>query len=65
MAALPNARAVLHPRGAPHLVDPAKLIAGSIAVYGPEVFRELYGEIIPIPAARVITVQDKEGNRVS
>src|SRR5688500_17663321 len=28
MQALPNARAVLHPRGAPHLVDPAKLVAG-------------------------------------
>ncbi len=34
MQALPNAKAVLHPRGAPHLVDPSKLIAGTIAVYG-------------------------------
>ena len=34
MRALPNAQAVLHPRGAPHLVDPSKLIAGTIAVYG-------------------------------
>ena len=33
MRALPNAKAVLHPRGAPHLVDPAKLIAGTVAVY--------------------------------
>ena len=39
MQALPNARAVLHPRGAPHLVDPSKLIAGSIAVYGEEMYR--------------------------
>jgi glyoxylase-like metal-dependent hydrolase (beta-lactamase superfamily II) len=60
MAALPNARAVLHPRGAPHMVEPSKLVAGSIAVYGEQVFRELYGEIVPIPAERVTTVQDGE-----
>ena len=58
MRALPNARAVLHPRGAPHLVDPAKLIAGSIAVYGKEMYHRLYGEILPIPVERVITTED-------
>ena len=30
MRALPQARAVIHPRGAPHMIDPAKLIAGSM-----------------------------------
>src|SRR4029453_16420589 len=44
--ALPNARAVLHPRGAPHMIDPTKLIEGSIAVYGEELFGRLYGEIL-------------------
>ena len=58
MRALPNARAVLHPRGAPHMIDPAKLIAGSVAVYGEELYRELYGEILPIAADRVITTED-------
>lgn len=58
MQALPNARAVLHPRGAPHLVDPAKLIAGSIAVYGEELYRRLYGQLLPIPADRVIETTD-------
>jgi len=58
MQALPNARAVLHPRGAPHLIDPTKLIAGSIEVYGEQAFEQLYGELIPIPAERVITVED-------
>jgi glyoxylase-like metal-dependent hydrolase (beta-lactamase superfamily II) len=58
MQALPNARAVLHPRGAPHLVDPAKLIAGSIAVYGEELFERLYGQIVPIPVERVLTTTD-------
>jgi glyoxylase-like metal-dependent hydrolase (beta-lactamase superfamily II) len=58
MRALPNAKAVLHPRGAPHLVDPAKLIAGTIAVYGEAAYRELYGELLPIPADRVLLMSD-------
>jgi glyoxylase-like metal-dependent hydrolase (beta-lactamase superfamily II) len=60
MRALPNATAVLHPRGAPHMIDPAKLVAGSIEVYGPDEFRRTYGEIVPIPAGRVRTVEDGE-----
>lgn len=60
MRALPNAVAVLHPRGAPHMIDPTKLIAGSKAVYGEERFRQLYGEIVPIPAERVRVTRDGE-----
>ena len=56
--ALPNARAVLHPRGAPHMIDPSKLIAGSIQVYGEALYRELYGELLPIPAERVLVAED-------
>lgn len=61
--ALPNAKAVLHPRGAPHMIDPSKLIAGSMAVYGETLYRQLYGELLPIPAERVITTTD--GQRIS
>ena len=53
MRELPNARAVVHPRGAPHMIDPARLIAGSKAVYGEERFAQLYGELVPIPRERV------------
>lgn len=60
MRELPNAQALLHPRGAPHMIDPAKLIAGSKVVYGEERFRRLYGELVPIPPARVRVVQDGE-----
>jgi glyoxylase-like metal-dependent hydrolase (beta-lactamase superfamily II) len=63
MQALPQARAVLHPRGAPHMIDPSKLIAGSMAVYGEARYRELYGELVPIPAERVLTTHD--GQRLS
>ncbi len=54
MRALPRAQAVLHPRGAPHMIDPAKLVDASIAVYGREAYDQLYGEIAPIDAARVV-----------
>lgn len=64
MRVLPKAKAVLHPRGAPHLVDPAKLIAGSIEVYGRARFEQLYGEIVPIPADRVITTEDRQRLRL-
>ena len=62
MRALPRARAVLHPRGAPHMIDPAKLIAGTVAVYGETMYRELYGEIVPIAAERVVVAND--GDRI-
>jgi len=58
IAACPNARLVVHPRGARHMIDPSKLVQGSIAVYGEAAFRELYGEIVPVPAARVIEADD-------
>jgi glyoxylase-like metal-dependent hydrolase (beta-lactamase superfamily II) len=64
MRELPNARALLHPRGAPHMIDPAKLIAGSQAVYGEVRFRRLYGELLPIAAERVQVVGDGERVRL-
>ena len=60
MQALPNAEAVLHPRGAPHMIDPDKLIAGSISVYGEVGYRHLYGDIVPIPERRVIVAEDRQ-----
>ncbi len=64
MGALPNAAAVLHPRGAPHMIDPSKLIAGSKVVYGEERFAKLYGELVPIPAERVKVAEDTERYRL-
>ena len=54
MRHLPNAKVVVHPRGAAHIVNPEKLIAGTKAVYGAAEFARLYGEIPPIPAERVV-----------
>ncbi len=58
MQQLPNARCVLHPRGAPHMVNPEKLIKGTQAVYGVEETHRLYGEIRPIDERRVVVVED-------
>ena len=58
MAALPNATLVIHPQGARHMVDPSKLQAGAIAVYGEAVFNETYGVLTPVPESRVQTAPD-------
>ena len=58
MALCPNAQLVVHPKGAPHIIDPEKLVAGSIAVYGRETFQQLYGEIPGVPKERVIAAND-------
>ncbi|WP_404451023.1 MBL fold metallo-hydrolase [Virgibacillus necropolis] len=44
----PNAKVVVHPKGARHLIDPKKLAAGARAVYG-DSFTELFDPIVPIP----------------
>lgn len=63
----PNATVVCHPRAERHIIDPEKLVAGAIAVYGEEEFRKLYGEIEPVAAERVQSLEDEAtlplGNR--
>lgn len=54
MQAFPNARLVVHPRGARHMAEPAKLVAGVTAVYGQDYVEKVYGEILPIAADRIV-----------
>ncbi|MBT2745639.1 MULTISPECIES: MBL fold metallo-hydrolase [unclassified Lysobacter] len=58
MQRLPNARLVVHPRGAAHMIDPSRLVAGATAVYGAEEMARSYGEIVPVPAPRVVVAED-------
>lgn len=58
MQQLPNARLAVHPRGAPHMIDPSKLIAGATAVYGEAEMAKSYGRIQPVPARRVVQLYD-------
>ena len=56
-----EASLVIHPRGAAHMIDPQKLIEGTIGVYGEARFERLYGSIEPIDEARVIVAEDETG----
>lgn len=64
MRHLPGARALIHPRGARHLIDPSALVEGARAVYGVEVVRQTYGTIEPIAAARVVESHDGQRLRL-
>lgn len=55
---LPRARVVVHPRGAPHIADPARLVAATIAVYGESATRQLYGAPVPIAPERMQIMRD-------
>lgn len=56
---LPRAKLVVHPRGARHMIDPSKLVAGAAEVYGGvEALARAFGEIVPVPADRVLEAPD-------
>lgn len=58
MRRFPNARLVVHPRGARHMIDPGALLAGARAVYGDEEVARTYGEVQPVPPERVLQTSD-------
>jgi glyoxylase-like metal-dependent hydrolase (beta-lactamase superfamily II) len=58
MSQLPQAKLVIHPRGARHMIDPSVLTEGVRAVYGEEIAMRDYGELVPVPAERVVTTSD-------
>ena len=58
MEAFPNAKLVVHPRGARHMIEPTKLMAGVEGVYGQERARRMYGKLLPIAAERIIQAHD-------
>lgn len=58
MRRFPGAKLTVHPRGARHMIDPGRLLAATVAIYGEAETRRVYGEIVPVPAARVIETPD-------
>jgi glyoxylase-like metal-dependent hydrolase (beta-lactamase superfamily II) len=60
MQALPDARLVVHPRGARHMIDPTALWQGATGVYGAEQMARAYGALVPVPAERVRATVDGE-----
>ena len=55
----PDIRVVVHERGAPHLIDPARLLDSATRLYGAEMDR-LWGVVLPVPASAVQTVAGGE-----
>ena len=58
MSLCPNAQLVVHPKGAPHMIDPSKLTAGAVAVYGEAAFARDFGYLTPVAEERVIVAED-------
>lgn len=54
MREFPNATLTVHPRGARHMADPTRLVAGTVAVYGADATRRMYGDILAVPAERIL-----------
>jgi glyoxylase-like metal-dependent hydrolase (beta-lactamase superfamily II) len=55
----PDLEVYVHERGAPHLIDPSKLLASASRLYGEEMER-LWGEIVPVPEGNVKTLSGGE-----
>lgn len=53
MAHFRKAKLAVHPRGARHMVDPSRLVQGTIEVYGEQAAERLYGRVLPIVQERV------------
>ncbi len=53
---LPKAKFLVHPRGAPHVVEPTRLVETTIQIWGDK----CYGPFQGIPRERVMAVEDKQ-----
>ncbi|PTT84237.1 MBL fold metallo-hydrolase [Pelomonas sp. HMWF004] len=60
MQQLPRARALVHPRGLRHMVDPKALWLGALAVYGDAEMQRSYGKLVPVPAERAEPSEDEQ-----
>lgn len=59
LARLPQAVAYVHERGAPHMIDPTKLLASATRLYGANMDR-FWGEFRPVPADRLKSLSGGE-----
>jgi glyoxylase-like metal-dependent hydrolase (beta-lactamase superfamily II) len=63
----PKLRVYVHEVGAPHLVDPERLLESASRLYGDDMER-LWGEVLPVPAANIFGLgggEEVEGFRVA
>src|SRR5207237_6972084 len=55
----PAIRVYVHEKGAPHLIDPEKLVASATRLWGDDMDR-LWGEFRPVPGANLVVVAGGE-----
>jgi glyoxylase-like metal-dependent hydrolase (beta-lactamase superfamily II) len=55
----PDLEVYVHERGAPHLIDPSKLLASAGRLYGDKL-EYLWGKILPVPEANVTVLKGGE-----
>ena len=55
----PGVEVYVHERGAPHLIDPSRLLASAERLYGDQMQR-LWGEIVPVPEGNVTSLSGGE-----
>ncbi len=60
----PKAMVIAHPRAAPHVIDPSRLVQSAQSVYSEAVFTKLYGTIQGVPESRVYVPADGEVMKV-
>ena len=60
----PNLQVLVHPFGAPHIVDPSKLVASATRIYGDRM-EPLWGEFCPIQPTQVRELIDGEVIKVA
>ena len=58
-----GARVHVHPVGAPHLIDPEKLLTSAGRIYG-DAMQTLWGDFLPVPEDRLVIHQDNESFEV-
>ena len=55
----PDLRVYVHERGAPHMVDPSRLVASASLLYG-DAMERLWGEVSPVPAGALVVLRGGE-----
>ena len=56
----PDLRVYVHELGAPHLVDPSRLLRSAARLYGEENMDDLWGEVVPVPQRNITALQGGE-----
>lgn len=57
LAHTPRAQVFVHHIGAPHMINPDKLLASATRIYGDQM-KTLWGDILPVPAERVTAIDE-------